>query len=104
VFLNLLNNARDAMPQGGTITLRSYASGEFVVAEVQDTGTGIAPELQPRLFEPFFTTKGVGKGTGLGLSVAYGIIRTHGGEIQVESAPARGSLFRVLLPMESTSR
>jgi hypothetical protein len=104
VFLNLFNNARDAMPKGGTITLRSYASGRFVVAEVQDTGVGIRPDLARRVFEPFFTTKGVGKGTGLGLSVAYGIIKTHGGNIEVESAPAKGSLFRVTLPIESATQ
>jgi signal transduction histidine kinase len=103
VFLNLLNNARDAMPAGGTITVRSYASGRFIVAEVQDTGTGMTPDVQERLFEPFFTTKGVGKGTGLGLSVAYGIIKTHGGNIAVESAAEKGSLFRVMLPVESTA-
>jgi signal transduction histidine kinase len=100
VFLGLLNNARDAMPQGGTITLRTYVNSHFLIAEVEDTGTGMAPDVQARIFEPFFTTKGVGKGTGLGLSVAYGIIKTHGGDITVESAPGKGSLFRLMLPIE----
>jgi signal transduction histidine kinase len=100
VFLGLLNNARDAMPQGGTITLRTYVNSHFVIAEVEDTGTGMAPDVKARIFEPFFTTKGVGKGTGLGLSVAYGIIKTHGGDITVESAPGNGSLFRLMLPIE----
>ena len=104
VFLNLLNNARDAMPKGGTIMLRTYSKNGSVIAEVEDTGVGIAPENRKRLFEPFFTTKGVGKGTGLGLSVAYGIIKTHGGEIEVESTPGKGTLFRVILPAEGTGR
>ncbi|MGE5306006.1 MAG: sensor histidine kinase [Alphaproteobacteria bacterium] len=100
VFLNLLNNARDAMPNGGKITLRTYGKNHSVAAEVEDTGTGITPENRKRLFEPFFTTKGLGKGTGLGLSIAYGIIKTHGGDIEVESTPGKGTLFRVILPAE----
>ncbi len=100
VFLGLLNNARDAMPHGGTITLRTYVNSHFLIAEVEDTGTGMAPDVKARIFEPFFTTKGVGKGTGLGLSVAYGIIKTHGGDITVESTPGKGSLFRLMLPIE----
>jgi signal transduction histidine kinase len=100
VFLNLLNNARDAMPRGGTITLRTCMNGRQLTAEVKDNGVGIDAETQRRVFEPFFTTKGVGKGTGLGLSVAYGIIKTHGGNIEVESEQGRGTLFRVTLPME----
>lgn len=98
VFLNLLNNARDAMPEGGTITLRTYPNGRYLVAEVQDTGTGIPDNLLGRVFEPFFTTKDLGKGTGLGLSVTYGIIKNHGGKIEVESSPGHGSLFRLMLP------
>jgi signal transduction histidine kinase len=104
VFLNLLNNARDAMPKGGTIMLRTYGKNGSVIAEVEDTGVGIAPENRKRLFEPFFTTKGLGKGTGLGLSVAYGIIKTHGGDIEVESTPGKGTLFRVILPIGETGR
>lgn len=104
VFFNLLNNARDAMPKGGTIMLRTYGKDGSVIAEVEDTGVGIAPENRKRVFEPFFTTKGLGKGTGLGLSVAYGIIKTHGGDIEVESTPGKGTLFRVILPIEGTGR
>ncbi len=104
VFVNLLTNARDAMPSGGTITLRTHRNGDGVVAEVQDTGTGIAPEAIGHIFDPFFTTKDVGKGTGLGLSVSYGIVRAHGGDIQVESRPGRGALFRVSLPVEGGGR
>ncbi len=104
VFLNLLNNARDAMPNGGTISLRTYVKNHLVTAEVEDTGIGMTAENLKRAFEPFFTTKGLGKGTGLGLSVAYGIIKTHGGEIEVESMPGKGTLFRVTVPMEGTGR
>ncbi|MFQ5903637.1 MAG: sensor histidine kinase [Candidatus Binatia bacterium] len=105
VFMNLLNNARDAMPEGGTITLRTYPNGSYLVAEVQDTGTGIPDNLLGRVFEPFFTTKDLGKGTGLGLSVTYGIIKNHGGKIEVESSPGHGSLFRLmLLPIDGTSQ
>jgi len=104
VFLNLLNNARDAMPQGGTITLRTCVNGRHLEAEVKDDGTGMLPETKSRIFQPFFTTKGVGKGTGLGLSVAYGIIKTHGGNIEVESGLGRGTLFRITLPMEGPAQ
>ena len=101
VFLSLLNNARDAMPQGGTITLRSYRNRGHLVAEVQDTGIGIADKIRRRIFDPFFTTKDVGKGSGLGLSVSYGIVKGHGGDIEVESSPGKGALFRLILPIES---
>jgi signal transduction histidine kinase len=102
VFLNLVNNAHDAMPDGGTITLRTYRNGSSLVAEVRDTGRGIPPEIQPRVFEPFFTTKDVGKGTGLGLAVSYGIVRAHGGDLTVESRQGDGAVFRVVLPGEVT--
>ncbi len=104
LFVNLLINARDAMPQGGTITLRTWHDRERVVAEVQDTGAGIAPELRQRIFDPFFTTKEVGKGTGLGLSVSYGIVKAHRGEIEVESTPGQGAVFRVALPLGGALR
>ncbi len=100
VFMNLLKNARDAMPEGGLVSLRTSRNGRYLVAEVEDAGPGIAPEIQGRLFEPFFTTKEVGKGTGLGLSVSYGIVSAHRGHILVESDPGRGALFRVMLPIE----
>ncbi|RMF84669.1 MAG: hypothetical protein D6736_18860, partial [Nitrospinota bacterium] len=99
VFLNLLNNARDAMPQGGEITIRTFPTPDHVVAEVQDTGTGIASEIRERIFDPFFTTKEAGKGTGLGLSVSYGILLNHGGRIAVESTPGAGTTFRLALPL-----
>jgi two-component system NtrC family sensor kinase len=98
VFLNLLNNARDAMPEGGTISLRTVERRGVLLAEVRDSGPGFAGDIAGRLFEPFFTTKKVGKGTGLGLSVSYGIVQAHGGDIEAESEPGRGALFRVALP------
>ena len=100
VLINLLNNARDAMPQGGNINLRTYRNGHYVIAEVEDSGTGIAEEIRDRIFEPFFTTKEVGRGTGLGLSVSYGIMKAHGGDVEVENAHPKGAVFRLLLPME----
>ena len=71
-----------------------------VIVEIEDNGGGIPPEYLPRIFDPFFTTKPVGQGTGLGLSVSYGIIRDHGGSLEVDSAPGRGTTFRILLPVE----
>jgi signal transduction histidine kinase len=99
VFTNLLLNARDAIPDGGSITLRTAVSDlDAVSVEVADTGIGIAPENVARIYDPFFTTKGVGRGTGLGLAVSYGIVQEHSGHIAVESAPGRGTTFRITLP------
>ncbi len=99
VFLNLIVNASDAVEAGGTIEIRLEARGARAVVSVVDDGIGIEPEILDRLFDPFFTTKPPGKGTGLGLSISYDIVRRHGGEIQVESEPGRGSVFRVVLPL-----
>ncbi|MBD3305202.1 hypothetical protein GF339_02505 [candidate division KSB3 bacterium] len=104
VVLNLLNNARDAMPQGGTLSIRTVAAADEVLAEIQDTGTGIPPEHLEKIFEPFFTTKKVGKGTGLGLSVSYGILRDHGGEIEVESTPGSGTTFQIRFPRQEVTQ
>jgi two-component system, NtrC family, sensor kinase len=102
VFLHLLENAVDACDRGGTVTARTRVEGgSEVVVEVQDTGCGISAEHHARLFEPFFTTKPVGQGTGLGLSVSFGIIRDHGGRIEVESEVGKGSTFRVRLPVRA---
>jgi hypothetical protein len=98
VFFNLILNARDAMPSGGWLTLRTHADDETVVVEVGDTGHGIRREHIRRIYDPFFTTKGIGKGTGLGLSVSYGIVQEHGGAIFVESDPGTGTTFQVALP------
>lgn len=97
VVLNLANNALDVMPRGGALGIRAGREQDWIWFEVSDTGTGIAPEAQERLFEPFFTTKTEG-GTGLGLAICHGLVRSHGGRIDVESAPGAGSTFRVFLP------
>ncbi len=113
VLLNLAVNARDAMPRGGRLTIRTgnavfsqteagaqaeVRSGEFVFLSITDTGQGMTPEVQEHLFEPFFSTKGVGQGTGLGLAVIYGIVKQNNGWINVYSQPEQGSTFTIHLP------
>lgn len=117
VLINLSVNAKDAMPDGGSVTIRtrnmterdsqregqkpgqeSLTVGEYVAIEVQDTGSGMSPEVRAKIFEPFFTTKGVGKGTGLGLATVYGIVKQSGGFIFVDSEEGVGTTFRVYLP------
>jgi len=100
VFMNLLVNGAQACGAGGTITVRTGLAGSEAWVEVEDDGVGIPPEHQARLFEPFFTTKPVGEGTGLGLFLAHGIVRTHGGRLEVRSEVGRGSTFRVVLPVQ----
>jgi signal transduction histidine kinase/DNA-binding response OmpR family regulator len=100
VFLNLITNALDAMPGGGTLTVRTGVAGDMVTIEFADTGVGISPANLGRIFEPFFTTKPAVKGTGLGLSVSLGIIQSHGGTLSVESELGQGSRFTVSLPMK----
>jgi signal transduction histidine kinase len=98
LFLNLVLNAIQAMPHGGSLTLRTAQVDGQVAAEVVDTGSGIPAGIRDRVFDPFFTTRAVGQGTGLGLSVSYGIVTAHGGAIELESEPGRGTIFRVVLP------
>jgi two-component system, cell cycle sensor histidine kinase and response regulator CckA len=112
VIMNLAVNARDAMPLGGKLTLRTsnvsvgegaphrhkdMPAGDYVMVEVEDTGSGIAPEIIDKIFDPFYTTKDVGKGTGLGLSTVYGIVKQTGGFIYVESEVGKGAIFRIFL-------
>ncbi len=101
VFLNLLLNARDAMPSGGWLTIVTRLEGSDAIAEVSDTGSGIPPEHLARIYDPFFTTKATGQGTGLGLSITYGIVREHDGSIQCESAPGQGTRFTLRFPSGS---
>ena len=113
VIMNLAVNARDAMPEGGTLSLRTanigpeeaglvkpglMPAGDYVLCEVTDTGTGMSAEVLEKIYEPFFTTKEVGKGTGLGLSTVYGIVKQTGGFIFCDSEPGRGTVFRIYLP------
>jgi two-component system, NtrC family, sensor kinase len=98
VFLNLFLNARDAMEHGGTLEIKAWEVGRGLRVEVSDTGLGISPEHLHRIYDPFFTTKSARKGTGLGLSITYGIVRDHGGVIEVESRPSKGTTFRLEFP------
>lgn len=117
VVMNLLVNAGDAMPNGGTITIETGAvnlqrdasavhpllsPGKYVLLRITDTGTGIPDEIKDRIFDPFFTTKGPGKGTGLGLAMVYGIIKEHSGAITVKSQVGRGTTFEIYLPATDT--
>jgi signal transduction histidine kinase len=113
MLMNLAVNARDAMPDGGLLTISAEVvelspalarqnqdarPGQFMRVSMADTGCGIPPELLSRIFEPFFTTKPVGKGTGLGLAAVYGIAKQHGGWVEVQSQPGQGSTFHIFIP------
>ena len=112
VLLNLVSNARDAMPEGGLLSIRTDAvvigpekaqfltpGAAYALISVSDTGTGIPDNILERIFEPFFTTKETGKGTGLGLSIAYGIVRQYNGLIEVSTQPGESTTLNVYLPL-----
>jgi len=99
LFLNLVLNARQAMPDGGRLTLRTLRKEGKILAEVHDTGVGISEDMRERIFNPFVTTREVGEGTGLGLTVSDSIVASHGGTLDVESTVGQGSVFRVSFPM-----
>ncbi len=101
VLVNLVVNAIQAMPQGGTLTIGTRTDAGAVLLTVQDTGTGISPEVVPKIFLPFFTTKEVSEGTGLGLAVVHGIVAAHGGTIDVQTEPGHGARFTIRLPLAS---
>jgi signal transduction histidine kinase len=117
ILVNLVVNAREAMPQGGQILIATESisldvayvethsearPGEFVCLTVSDTGTGIYPEYLPRIFEPFFTTKEAGKGAGLGLAIVYGIVKQHHGWVVVSSQLGKGAVFKIFLPAQAS--
>jgi signal transduction histidine kinase len=108
-LLNLVINARDAMPQGGTLTIvtrnlpgmaetTKLAGGDYVCIAVADTGIGMAPDVRARAFEPFFTTKNIGRGTGLGLSQVYGLVKQHGGTVEIMTSVNQGTTVEIVLP------
>jgi signal transduction histidine kinase len=101
VFLNMFLNARDAMPEGGVLSISTLSSAENITISIADSGTGIDTETVKHIFDPFFTTKLTGRGTGLGLAVCYGIVTAHGGRIEVEGNNGHGTKFVVVLPVTS---
>jgi signal transduction histidine kinase len=103
LFVNLLRNARDAMPEGGTVTITAHGNSRAVVVSVADQGTGIPPEVSKRLFEPFFTTKG-SRGSGLGLWLAAGTMERLGGSIRAANRPRKGATFTLEFPLPDVTQ
>ncbi|MEJ2054814.1 MAG: ATP-binding protein [Calditrichaceae bacterium] len=101
VFMNIINNAADAIKDKGTITIRTWSESGSVLVSIKDNGIGMPDKVRKKIFEPFFTTKDVGQGTGLGLSISFGIIEQHNGSISVKSAAGKGSEFIIRLPINS---
>jgi len=104
VFINIILNALDAMPNGGTLKIGLVQDNKLAVIRIGDTGTGIQSQHLPHIFDPFFTTKGIGKGTGLGLSISYAIIKEHEGNITVKSQHGEGTMFTVTIPTNLDKR
>jgi PAS domain S-box-containing protein len=104
VFINIILNALDAMPGGGTLTIETRQKDTSAIIKIGDTGTGIKPDHLPRIFDPFFTTKGIGKGTGLGLSISFAIIKEHEGQILVDSAVGKGTTFTIIIPSDLSEK
>jgi two-component system, NtrC family, sensor kinase len=104
VFINIILNALDAMPDGGVLKINTFQNGHYVAVKIEDTGTGIKSQHMPNIFDPFFTTKGIGKGTGLGLSIGYAIVKEHAGHIDVKSLTQKGTVFTVYLPVHKQKK
>jgi len=100
VFVNLISNAAQAIPNHGDIWIKTRTHNRWVIIEVSDNGSGMPEEVRQKIFDPFFTTKEVGHGTGLGLSIAYGLVEKHGGKIEVQSKEGKGTIFEVWLPID----
>jgi two-component system NtrC family sensor kinase len=100
VFMNIIDNAIDALDESGTITIRTFEQDGFYAIAIRDDGSGMDQDTSEHIFEPFFTTKAVGEGTGMGLSLSYGIVQAHRGTIDVQSAPGTGTEFIVRIPLD----
>jgi PAS domain S-box-containing protein len=104
VVMNLVSNAIDAVPEGGRVSVKTVQEGDRIHITVTDNGPGVPAEIRGRIFDPFFTTKPIGEGTGLGLSISYGIVRDHGGTIEVTDAPEGGARFEIVLPKQCKAK
>ena len=104
MFINIILNAIDAMPKGGTLRIDLATRDNEVAVKISDTGTGIKKQHLPHIFDPFFTTQGIGKGTGLGLSIAYAIVKEHEGHIEVESEAGKGTCYTISIPADLEAR